>query len=274
MLPTSTPASTCWTFSTATTCCWSICRPWGDTCCSARETSSDTWWTCSSERPHSLKYSVLSSSSLWAILANKECSACFCRQAGAGASCHHSVPTQPDGYLGDGRQSHKRAVWQRWNSQKAGCAPPGGNMRYCMCFWQGFHPLPLLLTSPLSAPGVSWWYRLGRLQSGLPRRRTHCYGNTQFQFSTLFSWVLLCIFTEVSVLSFRCLQGSAWATTCGCLTSCGGPRGWSTRWPTSGRDRCATQSCSKPCRVIWHCCHTKDFDNKLRMCKSPRKKRF
>ena len=54
------------------------------------------------------------------------------------------------------------------------------------------------------------------------------------------------------VLFPSCLQGIVWATTCGCLTSCGGPRGWSTRWPTSGRDRCVTPSSSKPCLVQKH----------------------
>lgn len=43
------PVSICWMCWIRTTSCWSIFRPWGDTCCWARETSSDTSWTSSSK---------------------------------------------------------------------------------------------------------------------------------------------------------------------------------------------------------------------------------
>ncbi len=142
------PVSICWMCWIRTTSCWSIFRPWGDTCCWARETSSDTSWTSSSKcvcvcvftSDHSLKhrrlcFSLMSVCLILLLIYYRSHSflgvinlslSLALSQARVGEGCHHTLPTQSNRYPGDCRQSNQCPVWQSGNTEEAWCPATGG----------------------------------------------------------------------------------------------------------------------------------------------------
>lgn len=124
----------CWI---RTTNCWNIFRPWGDTFCWARETSSDTSWTFSSKFVcvawhkcawfHRWFITVLSPlvrTFIFGVI-HLSLSLAF-YQARVGEGCHHSLPTQSNRYPGDRCQGNQCPVWQSWDTKEAWCPATGG----------------------------------------------------------------------------------------------------------------------------------------------------
>lgn len=124
----------CWI---RTTNCWNIFRPWGDTFCWARETSSDTSWTFSSKfvcvawhecawfhRWFITDLSPLVRPFILGVI-HLSLSLAF-SQARVGEGCHHSLPTQSNRYPGDCCQGNQCPVWQSWDTKEAWCPATGG----------------------------------------------------------------------------------------------------------------------------------------------------